>query len=47
MRTSDQFVATVCDELLAHRPERRFDELDAVVRHKLKGDGEWPLQPSP
>jgi hypothetical protein len=28
-------------------PEQRFDELDAVVRHKLEGDGEWPLQPSP
>jgi hypothetical protein len=28
-------------------PEQRFDELDAVVRHKLKGDGEWPLPPSP
>lgn len=28
-------------------PEQRFDELDALVRHKLEGDGEWPLQPSP
>lgn len=28
-------------------PEQRFNELDAVVRHKLQGADEWPLQPSP
>jgi hypothetical protein len=32
---------------LGATPEQRLDELDALLRHKLKGDGQWLRQPSP